>query len=105
MKIACEATGLLDPEKNGVVVVDVVSLEDCSITTIRKQPFKPAHYSPDFAVRYEFFYCTSKSQMGVRLVTDLIKCDGVTALRIALHTMEALEGNTPKSTFADCSQK
>ena len=48
--------------------------------------------APAHRVRIEFLYSTTLPQLAIRVLTDLSFSDGVTAVRAALHTLEALEG-------------
>jgi len=47
---------------------------------------------PAHRVRIEFLYSTTQPQLAIRVITYLPYSDGVTAVRAALHTLEALEG-------------
>jgi hypothetical protein len=49
-------------------------------------------------VRYEYFYKSTVQKMFLRVVTDLNHVDGVYAVRVGLHTMEALFGNEISSS-------
>jgi hypothetical protein len=49
-------------------------------------------------VRLEFLYSSSSPRLCVRVLTELSACDGVTAIRLALHTLEAIEGNEVDSS-------
>jgi hypothetical protein len=50
------------------------------------------HAAPALHLRLEYLYSTSSPQMCVRLLVSLPHMDGVSGLRVALHTLEALEG-------------
>lgn len=44
------------------------------------------------AVRLEFLYSSCMTYLCIRILTELPRMDGVSAVRLALHTLEALEG-------------
>lgn len=44
------------------------------------------------AVRLEFVYSACMTYLCIRILTELPRMDGVSAVRLALHTLEALEG-------------
>lgn len=71
-------------------------LTDGAATLLAAQalPFEPWHQAtPEVPVRIEFLYSTATpTQLAVRVLTHLPAVDGVSATRIALHTLEALEG-------------
>lgn len=43
-------------------------------------------------VRMEFLYSSTEPQLAVRVFTHLPRLDGVSSTRLALHTLEAIEG-------------
>lgn len=47
---------------------------------------------PAHRVRIEFLYSTTLPQLAIRILNELAVSDGVTAVRMALHTLEAVEG-------------
>jgi hypothetical protein len=93
-KRAAKETGIV-PES--AVKAQVVHCSDASLSTVHHLPFDSAFYVANGgpAVRLEFVY--NHTSMFVRIVTSLgdgSQCivDGVTASRLAFHTMEILEG-------------
>ncbi len=95
-KEAAAKTGLVEPD---AVQARATKVDDLSLETIHKLGFDPQFHTPDGgpALRFEFLYDTKSPKMGVRVVTALGEApemiiDGVLSSRMALHTMELLEG-------------
>jgi hypothetical protein len=82
-----------------------------SISSVQHEPFDPTFHVANGgpAARFEFVYDDKHPKMFVRIVTSLgdtaeMIIDGVLATRIALHTMELLEGNEmSKSIFPEAA--
>jgi hypothetical protein len=102
-KRAAEETGLADPSS---VRAKAAVLPNASLALVHHQPFDPVFHVSNGgpAVRFEFFYDLKEAKMIVRIVTSLgdtpeMIVDGVTASRIAFHTIELLEGKEIMKTI------
>ena len=62
-----------------------VGLKDC-----HKLPY---FEDPSHPIRIEFLYSSNNPQLAIRVLCDLSIFDGVSAARIALHTLEMLENS------------
>lgn len=71
----------------------VVIAGDATIPAAQAVPWDLAfHCAEGKDVRVEFIYGRDSPTLAVRIVVALARCDGVTAVRLALHALEALEG-------------
>ena len=79
----------------GSVVCRSIAVEGTvNLAAVRALPIDDWHApnSSTRLVRMEFLYSSTKPQLAVRVLTHLPVIDGVSASRLALHTLEAVEG-------------
>lgn len=87
---ACVQTGLA---AEGDVAARGREVPFADIQSMQQQPFDDWCTSSESHVKLDFGYSVSKPpKLCVRVLTDLRHYDGVTAVRLALHTLEAVEG-------------
>lgn len=116
---ACNDSGLRPT--TAVVARSHVVEGDATILQAQTLPrYTEWHMKKENEIRVEFLYSSDKPQLCIRILNELPKCDGVTAVRlaaapilvcasnncrplqvrVALHTLEALEGNAVASLEA-----
>uniref|UniRef100_A0A7S2I6S1 Uncharacterized protein n=1 Tax=Zooxanthella nutricula TaxID=1333877 RepID=A0A7S2I6S1_9DINO len=113
-KKACAQTGIAQERE---VTARGREVPSADIQSVQKLPFDSwSTYPTDCAaeeapaIKFDFCYgglSGASPRLCVRVLTDLMRYDGVTATRLALHALEALEGagaeelgETSKPTFA-----
>lgn len=86
---ACAASGLCAPSLASARALLTAGAAD--VAAAHALPLDDAWHAA-LHLRLEYLYSTSLPQMCVRLLVSLPHMDGVSGLRVALHTLEALEG-------------
>ena len=89
---ACAASKLISAAS--VAARAVTTAGEAGLREARELPFDEWHDPAAHSVRLEFLWSTASPQVSLRVLCELPCCDGVTALRVALHTLEALEGQS-----------
>jgi hypothetical protein len=99
---ACTASGLRPA--GAVVARSSTTTGAADVAAARALPLAAWHAAEGKRdLHLDFLYSTSKPQLCVRILVELSKCDGVTATRVALHTLEALEGTAVCGLVSDAS--
>jgi hypothetical protein len=73
-------------EKEVVGVARVLPVESCLL-----------HHAGSKPLSIDYIYSKDASQLGMRVSVDLAVLDGVTAMRVAMNTLELLEGHVAPS--------
>ena len=89
---ACAASKLIAAAS--VVARAVTTAGEAGLREARELPYDEWHDPAAHAVRLEFLWSTTSPQVSLRVLCELPCCDGVTASRVAFHTLEALEGQS-----------
>lgn len=93
---AAKSSGLYNPD---VVYGKAVTVPgDLTVAVAQDVQFDELAVSGEKPIAAQYIYSSDKPQMVLRCLVCLADCDGVTALRIALHAMELIEG---QSTISD----
>ena len=88
---AAQLSKLVDPAL--VKCRPIVVEGDVTLAVAQAQPINAWHAATEgTAIRAEFVYSASSPVLVIRILTHLPRVDGVSATRLALHTLEAVEG-------------
>lgn len=98
IQTAAKDSGLFAP---GAVVAKAVTIPgDVTIAAAQDVEFDEESASGEKAVAVHYIYSSDKPQMVLRCLVCLADVDGVTALRIAMHALELVEGQSKISSPA-----
>jgi hypothetical protein len=103
---ACAASGLCSAA--AVAVASSTTDGAADVAAARALPLSAWRAAPPSAraVRLDFLYSAAPAparQLCVRVLTELSRCDGVTATRLALHVLESLERTPLCGAASDAS--
>ena len=69
----------------GAVAARAVVGDAADTAATHSLPFDAWHADPGPAVKIEFLHAKDAPALGIRVLTDLMRCDGVTAARAPIH--------------------